>query len=53
MSDPIPLTSYRGSVNGPSFSPGGDQIAFAWNGEKQDNYDIYVKTVDLSRVLCG
>jgi len=28
-----------------SFSPDGNQVAFAWNGEKQDNFDIYVKLI--------
>jgi eukaryotic-like serine/threonine-protein kinase len=42
----IPLTAYPGSERSPSFSPDGSQVAFSWNGEKQDNYDIYVKMVD-------
>jgi Tol biopolymer transport system component/tRNA A-37 threonylcarbamoyl transferase component Bud32 len=42
----VPLTSYPGSQLHPSFSPDGSQIAFAWNGEKRDNWDIYVKLVD-------
>jgi DNA-binding winged helix-turn-helix (wHTH) protein len=42
---PIPLTTYRGSEDMPSFSPDGTQIAFQWNGEKQDNMDIYVKAL--------
>jgi len=41
----VPLTSYVGSENAPSFSPDGNQIAFSWSGEKQDNNDIYVKLV--------
>ncbi len=41
----IPLTAYPGSESHPSFSPDGNQVAFDWNGEKQDNYDIYVKLV--------
>jgi Tol biopolymer transport system component/DNA-binding winged helix-turn-helix (wHTH) protein len=45
MFHPIPLTTYRGSAFAPSFSPDGDQVAFVWDGEKQDNYDIYVKTL--------
>jgi Tol biopolymer transport system component len=40
------LTSYQGNAEFPSFSPDGSQVAFSWNGEKQDNYDIYVKLVD-------
>jgi Tol biopolymer transport system component len=45
MQRPVPLTSYPGSEEGPTFSPDGNQVAFSWNGEKQDNYDIYVKVV--------
>ena len=41
----VPLTSYPGSELYPSFSPDGNQVAFAWDGEKQDNFDIYVKLV--------
>ncbi len=29
----------------PAFSPDGNQLAFVWNGDKQDNYDIYVQLV--------
>jgi Tol biopolymer transport system component/predicted Ser/Thr protein kinase len=39
----IPLTTYPGDERFPSFSPDGNQVAFCWNGEKQDNFDIYVK----------
>ena len=45
MGRPIPLTSYPGDETAPSFSPDGSQVVFSWNGEKQDNYDIYVKVV--------
>lgn len=45
MSAPVPLTTYRGSEDSPTFSPDGDQVAFVWNDEKQDNEDIYVKTL--------
>jgi serine/threonine protein kinase len=41
----VPLTSTPGDETSPSFSPDGDQVAFAWNGEKGDNWDIYVKMV--------
>ncbi|MBK5294053.1 MAG: PD40 domain-containing protein [Acidobacteriia bacterium] len=40
------LTSYPGSESSPALSPDGKQLAFTWNGEKEDNYDIYVKLVD-------
>ena len=42
----VPLTTYAGSELFPSFSPDGSQVAFSWNGEKQDNFDIYIKQVD-------
>jgi Tol biopolymer transport system component len=29
----------------PAFSPDGKKVAFAWNGEKRDNFDIYVKRI--------
>jgi len=45
MQRPVPLTSYTGEELQPSFSPDGSQVVFAWNGEKQDNYDLYVKVV--------
>ena len=41
-----PLTSYVGMEILPAFSPDGKQVAFAWEGEKGDNFDIYVKLVE-------
>jgi Tol biopolymer transport system component/predicted Ser/Thr protein kinase len=43
--NPVPLTTYPGVQGRPSFSPDGNQVAFVWNGEKQDNEDIYVKMI--------
>jgi len=43
----VPLTSYPGHQSIPSFSPDGTQVAFAWDGEKQDNSDIYVKQIGV------
>jgi Tol biopolymer transport system component len=40
---PIPLTSYPGSEAQPDFSPDGNQVVFSWDGEREDNFDIYVK----------
>ena len=42
----VPLTSYPGRQISPAFSPDGKQVAFAWDGEKGGNLDIYVKLVD-------
>jgi Tol biopolymer transport system component/DNA-binding winged helix-turn-helix (wHTH) protein len=41
----VPLTSYPGKEREPSLSPDGNQVAFSWNGERQDNFDIYVKLI--------
>jgi len=41
----VPLTTYPGFQTEPSFSPEGSQIAFSWDGPRQDNQDIYVKVV--------
>ena len=39
------LTSLPGQERYPSFSPDGNQIAFAWDGGNGDNQDIYIKVV--------
>ena len=41
----VPLTSYAGYEGQPAFSPDGNQVAFSWDGDKQDNLDIYVKLI--------
>ena len=46
----VQLTSMNGIETSPTFSPDGTQVAFSWNGEREDNYDIYVKTVGSSDV---
>src|SRR5215813_13134051 len=43
----INSTAFIGSESAPSFSPDGSQIAFVWDGENEDNQDIYVKLTDL------
>jgi serine/threonine protein kinase/Tol biopolymer transport system component len=40
------LTSFPGVERDPALSPDGKQVAFSWNGEREDNFDIYVKLVD-------
>ncbi len=42
---PLPLTSYPGFELNPAISPEGKQVAFTWNGDKQGNFDIYIRLV--------
>ena len=49
---PIPLASNPGLQSVPTFSPDGNQVAFCWDGDKQDNTDIYVKLVGSAAVHC-
>jgi len=44
----IPLTSYPGWEESPSFSPDGNQVAFAWAKAGRDQeFDIYVKQIGV------
>jgi Tol biopolymer transport system component/DNA-binding winged helix-turn-helix (wHTH) protein len=45
MVHPAPLTTFPGFEANPALSPDGNYVAFAWNGEKQDNFDIYVMAI--------
>jgi Tol biopolymer transport system component len=47
----LPFTSFPGLERSPSFSPDGNQIAFEWDGEKEDNWDIYAKVIGTESVL--
>jgi Tol biopolymer transport system component len=50
-SPPVPLTSFPGAETAPSWSPDGRQVAFGWNGEKQDDEDIYLLQPGSSQTL--
>jgi serine/threonine protein kinase len=39
-----PLTTSPGDEQLSTFSPDGSQVAFVWNGEARDNWDIYLKS---------
>jgi eukaryotic-like serine/threonine-protein kinase len=41
----VPLTALSGIEAFPALSPDGNQVAFAWSGEKNDNWDLYLKFV--------
>ena len=48
---PVPLTSYPGAESWASFSPDGNQVAFAWTGGNTESFDIYVKVVGAGSPL--
>src|SRR5262245_7288967 len=41
----VPVTSYPGLEQNPALSPDGNFVAFSWNGESQDNRDIYIQPI--------
>jgi Tol biopolymer transport system component/predicted Ser/Thr protein kinase len=47
----VPLATYPGREAQPTFSPDGALVAFSWDGEKQDNLDIYVKAIGSEQPL--
>ena len=47
----VPLTTYPGFQDAPDFSPDGNQVAFCWDGDKQDNIDIYLKLIGAGQAL--
>ena len=47
----LSLSSYPGEQSSPSLSPDGSMVAFTWNGEAQDNFDIYIKVVDAPNAV--
>jgi Tol biopolymer transport system component/DNA-binding winged helix-turn-helix (wHTH) protein len=44
----VPLAVSLGDQYTPTFSPDGRQVAYTWNGDAQDNFDVYVKLVNSS-----
>jgi Tol biopolymer transport system component/DNA-binding winged helix-turn-helix (wHTH) protein len=47
----VPITSFPGLELDPAISPAGNFVAFAWEGEGGDNFDIYVRSIDGKSLL--
>jgi Tol biopolymer transport system component/DNA-binding winged helix-turn-helix (wHTH) protein len=47
----VPFTSDEGAQVQPSFSPDGNQVAFAWSAVRGSNRDIYLKLLDSENPL--
>jgi len=47
----VPFTSYTGREAEPTFSPDGSHVAFTWDGESQENHDVYVKALGAEQPL--
>jgi Tol biopolymer transport system component len=45
---PVSITRFPGLEVEPAMSPTGNLVAFAWNGTNEDNFDIYVRSIDGS-----
>ena len=48
----VPLTSYPGEEQYPSFSPDGNEVAFSWNGgENGPDFDLYRKQIGSENAI--
>ena len=47
----VPFTAYAGAEFAGGFSPDGSQLVFSWDGEREDNLDIYVKVIGAGTPL--
>jgi Tol biopolymer transport system component/DNA-binding winged helix-turn-helix (wHTH) protein len=51
LARPLPITRFPGLELDPALSPSGTFVAFAWEGDGGDNFDIYVRSIDGSSQL--
>ncbi|HLK64506.1 MAG TPA: protein kinase [Bryobacteraceae bacterium] len=47
----VEFLTVPGFKSSPSFSPDGNNVAFSWNGPRQDNFDIYVQQIGAGSPL--
>jgi Tol biopolymer transport system component/DNA-binding winged helix-turn-helix (wHTH) protein len=48
---PVPLTTLHGEERMPDFSPDGQRVVFAWNGDSSEGgFDLYLKALDSERL---
>jgi Tol biopolymer transport system component len=47
----VQLTTFPGAEKYPTFAPDGQQIAFTWSGDSQDNDDVYVQRIGSGQPL--
>ncbi len=48
---PVAITTSGGIVQNPSFSPDASQVVFAWNGPRQENFNLYVRLIGSNDLL--
>ena len=41
-----PIASFQGVEYGSALSPDGAQVAFVWDGDSENNYDVYVRQLE-------
>ena len=47
--DPIPLTTYQGRQNSPSFSPDGRSVVYAWSESSKQHFRIFTEKIGSSK----
>ncbi len=47
----ITVTNYAGRQGQPALSPDGTQLAFVWDGDRNENEDVYVKAIGEADAL--